>query len=127
MSGARSVPPSAARLPATPTALPRLRSLRESPLGGRNQCRTTPMGGPPPGVVAAGPGLLPVLSIKFIGSSGGWIGSGDRSRVAEVVTGGGLAASFPGHHQLPGPPPAELASACGRPGRHVQYRSAREW
>ncbi len=43
MSGARSAPPSAARLPATPTALPRLRSVRESPLVGRNQCRTTPM------------------------------------------------------------------------------------
>src|ERR1700727_3152854 len=37
MSGARSVEPSRTRLPSAPTALPRLRSERESPLVGRNQ------------------------------------------------------------------------------------------
>src|ERR1700712_4941752 len=44
MSGARSVPPSRTRLPVAPTALPRLRSVRESPLVGRNQWRERDMG-----------------------------------------------------------------------------------
>src|SRR5260370_29675904 len=43
MSGARSVPPSMTRLPAMPTAFPRLRSVRESPFVGRNQWTTIPM------------------------------------------------------------------------------------
>src|ERR1700733_15975135 len=45
MSGDRSSLPLTTRLPAAPTALPRLRSVRESPFVGRNQCRTTPMAG----------------------------------------------------------------------------------
>ena len=43
MSGAGSVEPSRTRLPWAPTALPRLRSDRESPLLGRNQCSVSVM------------------------------------------------------------------------------------
>src|ERR1700691_3824474 len=54
MSGARSAPPSATtREPAAPTALPRLKSVRESPLVGRNQCRTTPI-------------VFPIISIYIV-------------------------------------------------------------